>query len=139
GKYLEARAKRQTTAAIRALEKLRPDTALVIREGVEARLPLSELALGDVVLIKPGERVPVDGIILEGTTETDESMLTGESLPVAKTVNDLVTGGSINISGVIKVKTTALGAETTLSKIIRMVEEAQAGKAPIQRLVDKIS
>lgn len=139
GKYFEARAKMQTLNAIKSLEALRPSTARVIKDSEEKMIPIEELELNDLILIKPGERIPVDGKIIEGTTQVDESLLTGESLPVEKKVSDQVIGASINGDGVIKVKVTALGTETMLSKIIRMVEDAQAEKAPIQRLVDKVS
>lgn len=139
GKYLETRAKSQTTAAIRALEALRPESANVLKDGVETLTPLTKLALGDVVVIKPGERIPVDGIVIRGTTQVDESLITGESLPVEKKLQDKVVGGSINADGHINIQVSALGSETMLSRIIRMVEDAQAVKAPIQRLVDKVS
>lgn len=139
GKWLEARAKRQTTEALRALQALRPATAQVRRNGVEVTLPLAEVVLGDEVLLRPGERVPVDGEVLEGRSHIDESMLTGESLPVAKAPGDAVTGGAINGEGLLLLRTTAVGAETALSRIVRLVESAQATKAPIQRLVDQVS
>lgn len=139
GKYLEARAKQQTSSAIKALQELQPTTAKVIREGKEENISISELKLKDVVVVRPGERVPVDGVLIKGETQVDESLITGESLPVEKRVKDKVVGGSINGDGLIHVEVTALGAETILSKIIRMVEDAQAIKAPIQRLVDKVS
>ncbi|WP_439852529.1 heavy metal translocating P-type ATPase [Pseudomonas syringae] len=139
GKYLESRAKRQTASAIRALEALRPDRALRLIDGVEHDVAISELQLGDVVLAKPGERFPVDGEVIEGRSHADEALITGESLPVAKQPGDRVTGGAINGEGRLLIKTTALGAETVLARIIRLVEDAQAGKAPIQRLVDKVS
>jgi Cu+-exporting ATPase len=139
GRWLEARAKRQTTAALRALQALRPDTARVRRDGLEVELPLDELRVGDEVLVRPGERVAVDGVVLEGASHVDESLLTGESLPVAKHAGERVTGGAINGEGLLVVRTTAIGAETTLSRIVRLVENAQAKKAPIQRLVDRVS
>ncbi|MFP5381188.1 MAG: heavy metal translocating P-type ATPase [Gammaproteobacteria bacterium] len=139
GKWLEARAKRQTTEAIRALQALRPATARVRVDGVDRDLPIDALRVGDVVVIRPGERVPVDGVIVEGASQVDESMLTGESLPVDKTPGDTLTGGSINAQGVLVARTTAVGTETVLARIIRLVEDAQAAKAPIQRLVDKVS
>jgi Cu+-exporting ATPase len=139
GKWLEARAKRQTTEAIRALQALRPNTARVRLDGVDRDLPIESIRVGDQVVIRPGERVPVDGEILEGNSQIDESMLTGESLPVDKQPGDTVTGGAINAHGTLVVRTTAVGAETTLARIIRLVENAQAAKAPIQRLVDKVS
>jgi len=139
GKWLEGRAKRQTADAIRALNALRPTTARILRDGVEVELPADQVALGDLVLVRPGERIAVDGEVTEGRSHVDESLITGESLPVAKTVGDKVTGGAINAEGVLSVKTTAIGAETTLARIIRMVESAQAAKAPIQRIVDRVS
>jgi len=139
GKYLEARAKQQTSEAIKALEKLRPDTARVIREGKEIQIKIEDVVVSDLVVIRPGERIPVDGNIIKGSTSVDESLITGESLPVDKFVSSKVTGGSINGEGLIEVEVTATGKETMLSRIIRMVEDAQAVKAPIQRLVDKVS
>lgn len=139
GKWLETRAKRQTTEAIRALNALRPEQARVRREGVESDIPLASVRVGDVVVIRPGERIPVDGKVSEGRSHIDESLITGESLPVSKGVGDRVTGGSINSDGLLIVETVAIGAETTLSRIIRMVENAQTAKAPIQRMVDKVS
>ena len=139
GKWLEARAKRQTTEAIRALNALRPDRALVRRDGKDVEVPLGSVAVGDLVVVRPGERVPVDGEIREGRSHVDESLITGESLPVAKGVGDRVTGASINADGLLLVETRAIGAESTLARIIRLVENAQAGKAPIQRIVDKVS
>ncbi len=139
GKWLEARAKRQTADAIRALNALRPATARVRRGGVEAELPLAEVVVGDLIAIRPGERVPVDGEVAEGSSHVDESLITGESLPVVKAAGDKVTGGSINAEGALLVKTLAVGTETTLARIIRLVESAQAAKAPIQRIVDRVS
>jgi Cu+-exporting ATPase len=139
GKYLEKKAKAATTAAISALEKLQPQTALVRRNGKEEKISVNDLKRSDEVIIRPGERVPVDGIILEGSSEIDESLITGENLPKPKKKDDHVTGGSMNGDGMLVVKVTALGAETTLARIIRLVEEAQMKKAPIQRLVDKVS
>ncbi|NML31530.1 heavy metal translocating P-type ATPase [Paraburkholderia antibiotica] len=139
GKWLEARAKRQTTDAIRALNALRPDRAR-IRDGAGERdVPLAQVQVGTVVIVRPGERVPVDGAVLEGRTHIDEALITGESLPVPKQAGDAVTAGSINGEGLLAVTTTAIGAETTLARIIRLVESAQAEKAPIQRLVDRVS
>ncbi|HET9235765.1 MAG TPA: heavy metal translocating P-type ATPase [Oligoflexus sp.] len=139
GKYLEARAKQQTTAAIKALEALRPDRARVQRDGQEIEVAMKEVVLGDRVIVRPGEKIPVDGVIVEGTSQIDESMITGESLPVLRSSGDKVTGGSLNADGLLIVETKALGAETTLARIIRLVETAQTEKAPIQRLVDKVS
>jgi Cu+-exporting ATPase len=139
GKWLEARARRQTLSAIRALQALRPASARVEREGREAMLPVAELSLGDRVVILPGERIPVDGRILDGESSVDEALISGESLPVEKSVGDMVTGGAINGEGRLKVEVLALGAETVLARIISLVEHAQAAKAPIQRLVDKVA
>ncbi|RQR61922.1 Cu(2+)-exporting ATPase [Burkholderia sp. Bp9125] len=139
GKWLEARAKRQTTDAIRALNALRPDRARIVEHGVERDVPLAQVRVGTRVSIRPGERMPVDGRIVSGRSHVDESLITGESLPVAKDDGDPVTAGSINGEGALVVETTAIGAETTLARIIRLVESAQAEKAPIQRLVDRVS
>ncbi|MGI9245587.1 MAG: heavy metal translocating P-type ATPase [Steroidobacteraceae bacterium] len=139
GKWLEARAKRQTTAAIRALQALRPDVARVRRHGVEAEVPIRAVRLGDEVVVLAGERIPVDGAVVEGRSHADESLLTGESLPVSKAPGDRVTGGAVNAEGRLLLRTLAVGAETTLARIIRLVEDAQARKAPIQRLVDRVS
>jgi Cu+-exporting ATPase len=139
GKWLEARAKRQTTDAIRALNALRPEHASVRRDGMEQQVPWSALRIGDLVVVRPGQRVAVDGVVREGVSQVDESMLTGESLAVPKQAGDHVTGGAVNGAGLLLIETTAIGAETVLARIIRMVEQAQAGKAPIQRLVDQVS
>ena len=139
GKWLEARAKRQTTDAIRALNALRPDRARIVVGQEEVEVPLAQVRTGMIVAVRPGERVPVDGTVLQGRTHIDESLITGESLPVPKQTDDRVTAGSINGEGAITVTTTAIGAETTLARIIRLVETAQAEKAPIQRLVDRVS
>jgi len=139
GKWLEARAKRRTTEAIRALNALRPATARVLRGQVEVDLPVGQIAVGDLVRVCPGERIAVDGEVIAGRSHVDESALTGESLPVPKGEGDRVTGGAVNAEGVLTVRTLAVGAETTLARIIRLVESAQAGKAPIQRLVDRVS
>ncbi|HSQ71813.1 MAG TPA: copper-translocating P-type ATPase, partial [Rubrivivax sp.] len=139
GKWLEGRAKRQTTDAIRALNALRPAIARVLRDGVELELPVDQVRTGDLVNVRPGERVAVDGEVTAGRSHVDESLITGESMPVAKAVGDRVTGGAINGEGALTVRTLAVGAETTLARIIRMVESAQAAKAPIQRIVDRVS
>ncbi len=140
GKHLEARAKHRTTEAIRALRRLRPETARLRRaDGTEAEVPVASLALGDRVVVRPGERIPVDGAVLEGASHVDESLITGESLPVARGAGDAVIGGAVNGEGLLLLAVRALGAESTLSRIVRMVESAQAGKAPIQRLVDQVS
>jgi Cu+-exporting ATPase len=139
GKWLEARAKRQTTEAIRALHALRPDKAHWISEDGEVDVPVEEILTGDLIVVRPGERVPLDGELVEGQTQVDESMLTGEPLPVSKIVGAQLTGGSINGDGRVLMRVTAVGHETVLSRIIRLVEDAQAAKAPIQRLVDKVA
>ena len=139
GKWLETRAKRQTTSAIRALHALRPDVAHLIGLDGEVDVPVAEVLVGDQLVVKPGERFPVDGTLLQGQTEVDESMLTGEPLPVPKNVESALTGGSINGDGRVVMRVKAVGAETVLSHIIRLVEDAQAAKAPIQRLVDQVS
>ena len=139
GKYLESRAKRQTASAIRALEALRPERAIQVIDGREQDVAISALRVGDLVLVKPGERFPVDGEVVEGQSHADEALISGESLPVPKQPGDSVTGGAINGEGRLLVRTRALGAETVLARIIRLVEDAQAGKAPIQKLVDKVS
>ncbi|WOB05952.1 heavy metal translocating P-type ATPase [Piscinibacter gummiphilus] len=139
GKWLEQRAKRQTADAIRALNALRPTTATVRRHGTDQELPIEAVQVGDLVFVRPGERVSVDGEVVEGASHLDESLITGESRPVAKHVGDRVTGGAINAEGALLVKTLAIGAETTLARVIRMVESAQAAKAPIQRVVDRVS
>lgn len=139
GKWLEARAKRQTTDAIRALHALRPAQARVITRDGEVEIPIEELLVGDRLVVLPGERFAADGLVLEGLTQVDESMLTGEPLPVYKTVNSRVTGGSINGDGRVVIRVSATGTATVLANIIRLVEDAQAAKAPIQRLVDQVS
>lgn len=139
GKWLESRAKQQTASAIKALQALQPAVARVRQGDQDIDVAINDVKPGDVVVVKPGERVPVDGVILEGQTHMDESMITGESLPVPKHADEKVTGGAINGEGLILVQTQAVGTETTLARIIRLVENAQAAKAPIQRLVDKVS
>ncbi|MFP5392000.1 MAG: heavy metal translocating P-type ATPase, partial [Gammaproteobacteria bacterium] len=139
GKWLEARAKRQTTEAIRLLQELRPDIAHVRSGGAVRDVPASALNVGDEMVIRPGERIPADGVIIEGASHADESMLTGESLPVSKAVGARVIGGSVNGEGVLVARASAIGAETVLARIIRAVEDAQGAKAPIQRLVDRVS
>ena len=139
GKYLESRAKRQTASAIRALEALRPERALRMVDGQEQDVAISDLRLNDLVLVKPGERFPVDGEVVEDQSHADEALISGESLPVPKQPGDKVTGGAINGEGRLVIKTLALGTETVLARIIRLVEDAQSAKAPIQKLVDKVS
>jgi len=139
GKWLEARAKRQTTDAIRALHALRPARARVITRDGEVEIPIEELLVGDRLVVLPGERFAADGVVLEGLTQVDEAMLTGEPLPVRKMVDSRVTGGSINGDGRVVIRVSATGTATVLANIIRLVEDAQAAKAPIQRLVDQVS
>ncbi|MGF6392840.1 heavy metal translocating P-type ATPase [Pseudomonas plecoglossicida] len=139
GKYLESRAKRQTASAIRALEALRPERAVRLVDGREEDVAIAMLHLGDLVLVKPGERFPVDGEVVEGSSHADEALISGESLPVPKQPGDSVTGGAINGEGRLLVRTQAVGTETVLARIIRLVEDAQAAKAPIQKLVDRVS
>lgn len=139
GKWLEARAKRQTVAALRALESLRSTDAIVRRNGQDIVVPVGQVRVGDTVVVRPGDRVPIDGTVIEGSSHLDESLLTGESLPVAKNVGDSITGGAVNADGMLVMKASAVGSATMLSQIIKMVEDAQAVKAPIQRLVDKVS
>ncbi len=139
GKMLEERAKGRTGEAIKKLMKLQAKTARVRREGVWVELPLDEVEIHDEILVRPGEKIPVDGMVISGQTAIDESMLTGESLPVDKTVDDLVFGATVNANGSIEIKATRIGKETALAQIIRMVEEAQGTKAPVQRLADQVS
>ena len=139
GKYLEQRAKQKTTATIRALERLRPSRARVFQENDWKEISLDDVRVGDDVRVLPGETIPVDGVIKEGKTQVDESLITGESRLLSRSQGDPVTGGSINVDGVIVVATKVVGAETTLSRVIRLVEEAQGDKAPIQRIADKVS
>lgn len=139
GKWLETRAKHQTVEALRALESLRATTALLRRDGVDIEVPVAEVKVGDILIVRPGDRVAVDGEIIEGSSHLDESLLTGESLPVSKDVGAHVIGGSVNADGMLLVKATGVGGATMLSQIIQLVEDAQAVKAPIQALVDKVS
>ncbi|MGE3616622.1 MAG: heavy metal translocating P-type ATPase, partial [Gemmatimonadales bacterium] len=139
GNALEARAKRQTTVAIRRLIDLAPKQARVIRDGIELMVPLETVTLGDRVVIRPGERIPVDGQIEAGATAIDESMVTGEPIPVDRATGDRVIGGTINRTGSVTVAVTAIGAGTVLARIVKMMREAQATRAPIQRLADRIS
>ncbi|MDQ0232414.1 MULTISPECIES: heavy metal translocating P-type ATPase [Bacillaceae] len=139
GNLFEAKAKGRSSEAIKKLMGLQAKTATVIRNGIETTIPLEDVVAGDILLVKPGEKVPVDGEVLEGTSALDESMLTGESVPVDKTVGDSVIGATINKNGFLKIKATKVGKETALSQIIKIVEEAQGSKAPIQRMADQIS
>jgi len=139
GKLFEALAKGRTSEAIKTLMGLRAKTALVIRDGEEIRIPADEVAAGDIVLVRPGEKIPVDGEVVEGSSSVDESMLTGESIPVEKRAGDPVIGATVNKHGMLKVRATKVGKDTALAQIIRVVEEAQGSKAPIQRVADAIS
>jgi len=139
GKWLEARAKRSAAAAVRGLMSLRPQRAHVERDGAELEVRAADVASGEIVVVRPGEAVPVDGVVLSGHSAIDESLLTGESLPVSKSVGDRVTGGSMNTSGWLRIRTTAVGPRSTLSRIIALVAGAQAGKAPVQQLVDRVA
>ena len=139
GKYLEARAKGRTSEAIKKLMGLRAKTALVVRDGVESDIPVDDVRVGDIVIVKPGEKIPVDGVVIEGRSSVDESMLTGESLPVEKGPGDRVIGATLNKLGLIRFEAVKVGKETALAQIIRLVEEAQGSKAPIQKLADQVS
>jgi len=139
GKWLEARAKRSTTRAIRALMALRPDTARILRDGQEVEVPAESVSVGDRVVVRPGERIPVDGTVREGASHVDASLLTGEGLPVSVEVEDEVVGGAVNGEGRLIVQATHVGSDAALARIVRLVEDAQAGRAPVQALVDRIS
>jgi len=139
GRFLEARARGQTSAAIKRLIGLQPKTALVMRDGKEIEIPVEDVQVSDLILVRPGERVPVDGIVRQGQTSIDESMVTGESIPVEKVEGDEVIGATINKMGSFQFEATRIGKDTTLSRIVRLVEEAQGSKAPIQRLADVIA
>ncbi|MFN7208829.1 MAG: heavy metal translocating P-type ATPase, partial [Aggregatilineales bacterium] len=139
GKLLELRAKGQTGQAIRALIGLRAKTARVERHGAQADIPIEEVRVGDVVIVRESERIPVDGVVIEGVTSVDQSMLTGESLPLVRTVGDEVIGGTLNKQGMIKLRATRVGRETALAQIIKLVETAQGSRAAVQRLVDQVS
>jgi len=139
GKYFESRSRKKTADAIKKLMELTPDTAIILRDGVEYAVPTDEVTVGEILLVKSGAKIPLDGVVTEGFSGVDESMLTGESLPVEKSVGDYVTGGSINTDGVLKIKVTRIGNDTTLSKIIKFVEDAQSKKAPISKTADKVA
>lgn len=139
GKYLEARAKGRTSEAIHKLMGLRAKSALVIRDGVEKEIAVEEVIVGDLILVRPGEKIPVDGCVVDGSSAVDESMLTGESIPVDKSPGDSLIGATINKNGLLKMEATKVGKETALAQIVKIVEEAQGSKAPIQRMADKIS
>ena len=139
GRYLETRAKGQTSEAIKRLIGLNPKIAVVVRDGEEKEIPVEEVQVGDIIVVRPGERIPVDGIVRQGYSSVDESMITGESIPVDKKVGDEVIGATINKTGSFQFEATRVGKDTTLARIIRLVDEAQGSKAPIQRLADVIS
>ncbi len=139
GKYMEGRSKNKTSEAIRKLMELAPDTAIVIRKGEQIEVPVEQVVRGEQILIRPGSRIPLDGKVIEGITSVDESMLTGESIPVEKAVGDEVIGGSVNYQGAIIVKVLHVGADTTLAKIVKMMEDAQGKKAPISKLADTVA
>lgn len=139
GKYMEGRSKGKTSEAIRKLMELAPDTAIVLRGGEQIEVPVESVVPGELILIKPGSRIPLDGVVVEGNTSVDESMLTGESIPVEKEMDDEVIGGSVNYQGALTVKVTHTGADTTLAKIVKMMEDAQGKKAPISKLADTVA
>ncbi|MCC0643425.1 copper-translocating P-type ATPase [Clostridioides sp. ZZV14-6150] len=139
GKYLESKSKGKTSEAIKKLMGLQPKTAIVIVDGKEIETPIEEVGIGDIILVKPGTKIPVDGVVIEGYTSVDESMLTGESIPVEKNIGSKVTGASINKNGVIKFKAEKIGGDTALAQIIKLVEDAQGTKAPIAKLADTVS
>ena len=139
GKFLEARAKGQTSEAIKKLIGLQPKTARIVRDGQELEIPADDVLVGDIVIVRPGEKLPVDGVVVEGRSTVDESMLTGESLPVSKGPGDSVIGATLNKTGLFRFEATKVGKQTALAQIIRLVEDAQASKAPIQQLADKVS
>ncbi len=139
GRYFESKAKTRTYTAIKLLYELAPKECIVLKDGVEKRVPTDSLEVGDVVLIRPGEKVPIDGAVMQGSTYVDESMITGESMPVHKGADDEVVGGTINGKGSVTVRTTRIGSDTVLAKVIRLVEEAQFTKAPVQRLADRVA
>lgn len=139
GKYMEGRSKGKTTEAIRQLMELTPDTAVVVRNGEQYQIPIEQVALGEQVLVKPGSRIPLDGVVEEGHTTVDESMLTGESIPVEKEAGAEVIGGSVNYQGAVTVKVTRVGADTTLCKIVKLMEDAQGKKAPISKMADTVA
>ncbi|HEX4038766.1 MAG TPA: heavy metal translocating P-type ATPase [Acidobacteriaceae bacterium] len=139
GRWLDARAKRRTLDALHEFAKLQPHTARLLREGREIEVPLAEVSAGDIVVLRPGERVPVDGVVLSGMTSIDESLITGESLPVTRKPGDRVIGGSLNFEGALEYRATSIGAESVLGQMMRLVEEAQSSRAPMQQLADRVS
>jgi Cu+-exporting ATPase len=139
GRWMEGKAKKQTAAAIKALVGLAPKTARVLRDGTEVDIPVEDVLVGDLVRVRPGEKVPVDGVVEDGSSSVDESMLTGESIPVEKAAGDVVIGATLNRTGSLVIRTRAVGQDTTLAQIVRLVEDAQGSKAPMQRLADQVS
>ena len=139
GRWLDARAKRRTLDALHAFARLQPQSARVLREGQELEVPLGQVVAGDVIVLRPGERVPVDGLVLSGVTSIDESLITGESLPVVRKAGDRVIGGALNFDGALEYRATSIGADSVLGQMMRLVEEAQASRAPMQQLADRVS
>ncbi len=139
GKFLEARSRKKASGAVRELMKLTPETARRMENGQEVPVTVSELKVGDIVRVRPGERIPADGVVLEGESSVDESMLTGESMPVGKDKDSPVTGGSVNGNGVLLCQVARIGADTTVSRIIAMVQDAQGSRPPVARLADRVS
>ena len=139
GKYFEHLVKGRASKAIRKLVELQPKLAIVIRDGAEVQIPAEEVKVGDIFIVKPGEKIAVDGIIAEGFSAIDESMITGESMPVGKKIGEEVMGATINKSGLLKIRATKVGADTALSQIVKMVQEAIASRAPMQRMADVVS
>lgn len=139
GKYMESRSKGKTSEAIRKLMELAPDTAILYQDGVEQEVPAVQVKVGDHILVKPGSRIPLDGILVSGSSSVDESMLTGESIPVEKNIGDTAIGGSMNYNGAMEIEVTRIGQDTTLSKIVKLIEDAQGKKAPISKLADKVA
>src|SRR5581483_8934800 len=139
GKYMEELIKKRSSAAVRKLLDLKPATARVVRDGSEMEIPADSVMVGETVVVRPGEKIPTDGVVLEGNSSVDESMLTGESMPVEKSAGSEVIGGTLNRTGLFRFKTTKVGAQTALAQIIKMVEEAQASSAQIQRTADQVT
>src|SRR5260370_30085866 len=139
GKFLEARARGRAMAALRALLNLVPDAATVVRDGIEIAVPVSELKVGDIVIVRPASRIPVDGVIVSGASAVDESMLTGESMPVEKGEGAEVSGGTLNSFAPLTIRATRVGSETVLAQIVRMVQDPQGDRAPTQRLADIVA
>src|SRR5665647_3097583 len=138
GKYIEELIRRRSAASIRKLLELQPTMARVVKDGKETDMPIDEVKVGDVIIVKPGEKIPIDGAVIEGYSSVDEKLLTGESIPVEKTVGSEVVGATINKTGVLTIKATRVGDQTALSQIVHLVEEAQASSAPVQRFADRI-